>query len=761
MTLLSLKDTPFVIKLSFDRFIGAMELNATESQALLLEEVALHPELRKGITELDVIEQHLELISRLLAEFFPKGLTFNEIKALSIPYTNTIFNHTERFKSLLAAAGDSFEMDIRGFEEHQFYVLSCCLILNQYYGTQLDFGKPLFYDIPMQNGVAKHYRIMYNADYLEIEPNENAVKLNPEEIDLLINNFDNLELWKEKFPSKSWTLKGFALMTLFDATIENAVSIFKEKLLKLNADDFQRSIESIFQSIYRTPDLQVGITLYHPATQTFGITTLGQRIKSFILPDNQHRRDHEVLCPNSYRRLIEEKSVFVISDALKFQESEPYNILANRLVLQDVHSFILAPIVRNGVLLGVLEVVSPRSKDFNSINANKLDEVIPFLTDTIERLISELRNQVQVVIQEKFTTIHPSVYWKFNAEAQRIIYNRQLGLGSGIAEIIFPEVYPLYGQIDIKSSSEARNQSIQQDFSTQLNQIAVILEQMEHPFSPETEDQEKETIASFINVLALPLQASTEQQISSYIENKIHPLFYQLKDQVPNALIHDYFRCTDEKTGSFHISRRRYENTVAVINEEAAKILDQEQLHAQEIFPHYYERFKTDGVEHNLYIGASITPNLSFGPEKLHELRLWQLRTLVKMEIAHHHLKAHLPYPLEVTTLLLSYHSAITIRFRMDEKRFDVDGSYNARFEIAKKRIDKANIKNTTERITEAGKVTVVYTNDAEYEEYLGHIRTLEREKLLTNEIEHLEVENLVGLSGLKALRVKILHGTS
>lgn len=304
MTLISIQDTPFVVKLSFDKYIEAMEQDPSESQKALLEEVALHPELRTGITELAGIEPHLELMSRLLADFFPKGLTHNEIKALSIPYTNTIFNHTERFKAILAAAGDTFKMDIRGFDEHQFYVLSCCLILNQYYGTQLDFGKPLFYDIPMQNGVAKHYRIMYNGDYLEVEPNPNAAKLSPEEIDLLINNFDDLELWKEKFPSKSWTLKGFALMTLFDATTENAVSIFKEQLLKLNANDFQTSIESIFQSIYRTPDLQVGITLYHPEEHTFGITTLGQPIKSFILPDVQQRADQEVLCADSDRKSV-------------------------------------------------------------------------------------------------------------------------------------------------------------------------------------------------------------------------------------------------------------------------------------------------------------------------------------------------------------------------------------------------------------------------------------------------------------------------
>ena len=41
----------------------------------------------------------------------------------------------------------------------------------------------------------------------------------------------------------------------------------------------------------------------------------------------------------------------------------------------------------------------------------------------------------------------------------------------------------------------------------------------------------------------------------------------------------------------------------------------------------------------------------------------------------------------------------MTISFRMDEKQFDVDGTYNARYEIVKKRVDKAYIKGTTERV--------------------------------------------------------------
>jgi hypothetical protein len=48
----------------------------------------------------------------------------------------------------------------------------------------------------------------------------------------------------------------------------------------------------------------------------------------------------------------------------------------------------------------------------------------------------------------------------------------------------------------------------------------------------------------------------------------------------------------------------------------------------------------------------------------------------------------------------------------MDEKRFDVDGAYNSRYEVIKKRIDKAYIKNTTERITQPGKICIVYSSN-------------------------------------------------
>ena len=68
-----------------------------------------------------------------------------------------------------------------------------------------------------------------------------------------------------------------------------------------------------------------------------------------------------------------------------------------------------------------------------------------------------------------------------------------------------------------------------------------------------------------------------------------------------------------------------------------------------------------------------------------------------------------LPIPLETAQLILVHDDPLAIRFRADEKKFDVDGAYNIRYEIVKKRIDKAYIKNSEERLTQPGKIAIVY----------------------------------------------------
>ena len=174
------------------------------------------------------------------------------------------------------------------------------------------------------------------------------------------------------------------------------------------------------------------------------------------------------------------------------------------------------------------------------------------------------------------------------------------------------------------------------------------------------------------------------------------------------------------------------------------------------MFPHYFERYKTDGVDYNMYIGQSLVKNDKYNELYLFNLRLWQLQMMCEMENVANNLKSTLKHPLEIASLILVHSTSLAIRFRMDEKRFDVDGAYNIRYEIIKKRIDKALIKNTNERLTQPRKIAIVYNQNQEAVEYKKYIKHLQAMNYLKDTIEELDIEDLQGTTGLKALRVEI-----
>jgi hypothetical protein len=761
-------DNPFQIKLSFHKIIERLEetaVNETGANAekanSLLAEIKPFPELREGIESINQIADNETIISRLLDDLFPAILSKNEIKAVSIPYLGLIFNYTERFKNILKAAGKHFDFSIRDFDEHQFYVMSCCIILNQFYGTHLDFGKPLFYDIPNADGIIKHYRILYNADFLEILPTEKSKMLTKDDIDLLMDNYNDLALWKEKFPPNSWILKGFGIMTLFDATVENAVSSLKGNLLG-NADpsELQKSLETIFRSIFRIPDLHIGFTTFDKENDKFTKTATGQNIKSYMLEGRVDGDCQKMLRADSYQNLVKNHTPIAVTDLPAFAAQHPDSKLSQHFTAQNIRSFILAPVVKNGTLLGILELVSKRTRDLNSVNARKLEIVMPFIVDTIYRKVTELQTQIQAVIQKNYTKLHPSVNWRFREEAIKYIQGKNSGKHYTPQEIVFYDVYPLYGQIDIKDSSITRNLSVTNDLSYQLDKLILLIEQMQESGDMVNAEQKLLDLKAFVDDLVTGIKSDTEQHIQNYLEINIHPLLNKNKkfSKEISEQVKDYFKNTDKLTGDFYNNRRKYETTLALINEKLISILDNRQTDAQAYFPHYFERFKTDGVEHNLYAGASITPNQTFHLAHLEHLRFWQLLVLCEMEIEQFHLKKSLPYQLSVTSLILVFSAPISIRFRMDEKHFDIDGAYNIRYEVIKKRIDKAYIKGTRERITQQNKITIIFSKEEEQLDYMKYINLLQDKGILAPKIEEFEVEDLQGVSGLKALRVAVLH---
>ncbi|MGO2101627.1 MAG: hypothetical protein ACTH3E_01125 [Psychroflexus halocasei] len=79
---------------------------------------------------------------------------------------------------------------------------------------------------------------------------------------------------------------------------------------------------------------------------------------------------------------------------------------------------------------------------------------------------------------------------------------------------------------------------------------------------------------------------------------------------------------------------------------------------------------------------------------------------------------------------------------------------------MIKKRIDKALIKDTDERVTQKGKIAIIYTSSEMKKEYKKYISYLQSKNYISKEVEDLTLEDVQGVSGLKALRVEVCYHT-
>lgn len=723
----------------------------------LIEKTKNFQELKEGFQDVSLLEKNEELIRLLLADLFPTGLTHNEIKAASIPFSNITFNYTQRFKNILKDAGKNFEIEIRNIDDDEMYIFCCCLILQNYFKKDIRTTIPLYFDIPDKNGIMKHYKITVNSDYTEIFPTERAKIPTDDILDMLLENMDDAKLWKKYFPSEAWILKGFTIISLVDCTSEVALSDLKSSMIKIDLENLtpDENLIEIFKSYFEVPELNFGLMLFNKKDQKLEKVPIYENVFTNHILDFWINTFDEEIRKTTFNNLSHNSKPIVISNVDNLDESikqlSSFSILKNN----NINSFMVIPIMQDNELLAIMEFTSPVAGSFNGLKLKKMEFFTDMMLFSLNRFSFEKNYQIEAIIQREYTSIHNSVVWKFRNEAEKYF---TASLGKKIytlKEISFKNLTPLFGVSDIRSSSEKRFNLMVEDLNQQIEWLKNIL-------TLTNSDSEKFLLALevFENELNHEIKADTEQRFQRLLRDEIHP-FLQGKLEVRTSqeiksVIQNYFALVLNQTDLFYNHRKDLDNSITLVNRKLADMLDENQDKAQQIFPHYYERFKSDGVEHNLYIGHTIAPDLHYTSKVVHKLRYWQLKTICKMEIEFQSFKKELPIHLDIASLIFVYNEKIDIRFRMDEKRFDVDGAYNSYYEIIKKRLDKAHVKDSSERITAPGKITIVYFGMENQKEYLEYIAKLQKKGILEHDIEFLKVEDLQGITGLLALRVSL-----
>ncbi len=751
---------PAVMQISFFKVIETLEMMATDADKSaanyakeLLKEIDKYPELRDGI-DLAQLNKYKKPIQKICRVLFPDSLLTNEIKALTPPFYFNPIHTSTRFDNIIKASGKEFSFDMKEVDEDTFYLYCCYFILGSYYGFPVPGGGPLRKEIfNKDQNLTRTYKMLINADMCEFIPTKKAVDITRQDFEELIDHFGDIKFWKKKFPPNSWIMRGVNIINMVDTTLDHSMESITSNLLQKSDDTFEKIQESI-RTLLNDVELHIGV-LTLDKNKLLPLNKEG--VKSILLSKGESLDCETEMCDYTYGQLLTKKEPLVISDATIYHEHANGG-LSGIIAASEFNSYIVAPLVIEDELLGFMELASRDRYALNHGTLKILNEVIPILAMAHKRFMDEAQNRIEAIIQQECTTIHPSVKWRFEEEAEKFMYKQLHNEQPIFKDIVFNNLYPLYGQMDIKGSSVKRNEAVSFDLIKQINGVNKVLK---HAFKQTKMPAYEELIFrldTYKSELKKGLSAGSEHKILSFLKSDVYPVFDHLKQSDPNLqkLIDQYNALLDPELNTVYEERKKYDTSVNLINQRLASYLDDRQVRAQEMFPHYFERYKTDGVEYNMYIGQSIARDKSFDKIYLRNLRLWQLVVMCEMENEFRSMQKDLRTPIEIASLILVYNTPLSVHFRMDEKQFDVEGAYNARYEIIKKRVDKAHIKGTTERITQPGRIAIIYSQDQDAKEYRKYLEFLAAKGYVKKGFEDHALEDLQGVTGLRALRVEV-----
>ncbi|MEP7142893.1 MAG: GAF domain-containing protein, partial [Ferruginibacter sp.] len=423
-----------------------------------------------------------------------------------------------------------------------------------------------------------------------------------------------------------------------------------------------------------------------------------------------------------------------------------------------IQSYMMLPLFNNGKILGVLELATRRAGVINNAFISRLEPARHLLSQVLQHNIDVFQNKIERTIKEKFTSLQPSVEWKFNEVAWAYIQKTNTDARADVGNVVFEQVFPIYGAVDIRNSSVERNVAIQKDYLRQFEILEITLKELRQQIEITLLDEMIFKCIKWHAAIMEVLNAEDELKITDFFENDVNPLLqhFKINHSEVSSIVLNYFQQSEIFKGVIHYNRDEYQQSIDLINNRLITYMEKEKKTLQKSYPNYFEKYKTDGIEYNIYIGQSIAPNKPFDLLYLKNLRLWQLTSMAAITRMTHEMLSEMKVKLQTTQLILIHNNPIDISFRRDERRFDVEGAYNIRYEIMKKRIDKVHIQFTGERLTQPGKIALVYTNQNEAKEYIKFIEYLQDKNILTNDLEHLELEEVQGLYGLKALRVGV-----
>jgi len=754
--------------ISFAPYVNFLKQKATnkeDARAAYYQQIIKrfegNPALLGPIAGADDMSAYQEYIDLVIATIFPVTIDMNkDIYGIGVPNKFAIFYYSDLFKELFGANGEGLVVVPKGMpvEKIKRDKLEWLykMILEKVYGFAVTYENEIIHQIavPEGNGLKKYIKVNIDPRFVDVKIKGEAPQIAYD--NLCVRQF-SLEALQELIPLQNFSLEGFVIWTVQDVTREEVQNSMRNLVLNMSEGNEQqtyRRMEEEVQSLMQETDLTVHII---PVPKINGRYVLECNLceTGLMLGVKGNEMQQHQLFQQLQHYIMSHRDPLLIPDV---NETTPvaYPFL-KYLPLKGVRSFVMCPVWHEDQLLGIVELASSVPNRISHETMGRAMPAYPLIVMLLNRGLDILNNKIVGVIKEQFTALQPAVEWKFIDAAWHYLHTPKKER-EDIGNISFEDVYPLYGAVDIRNSSTERSNAIHDDLKEQLLLIKDTLQHAsEAIYLPLLEELQYKN-NDLITGITSGMLSEDELKVNDYLDDEIQPLFRHLYDSHPvlQPALENYFSLVGKTEGHIQHHREEYEDSLAQLNIEIGQYLDVEKDKIQQSFPCYFEKYRTDGLEYNIYIGQAIAQNRKFDMLYLRNLRLWQLSSMAEIAKLTHSLIPKLKVPLLTTQLILAHSNPIDISFRQDERRFDVEGAYNIRYEIIKKRIDKVRVRQTGQRLTQPGTIAIVYAYAKEVEEYLKYISFLQNKGVLSSEVEMLDLEDLQGVSGLRAVRVKV-----
>ncbi|MBW2671676.1 MAG: GAF domain-containing protein [Deltaproteobacteria bacterium] len=386
------------------------------------------PDLEGPIEDLALLKHHQDLLMPLMSVVFPASSWETEIVGAVVPYRGIAFFASPMFERLLMNEDGS----------RAYY-----LIIERIYGMQVGLDTPIIQVVPdSQTGLDHYFRLSPDMRFIDVHTVGKPQELSSEDRQTIRENITDLQVLSKFIPSDKFEFHGFTAMRVVDVTEPEVISALQTDLIDqesiFSADGFRRLLLRL-RTLFGRPGLMAGIGALQE-NRALVIKDGCPSSANCIFANSTHLSLAD-LEGSLWLQAISQTTALRISD---LKEEENLNSVDQDALNHGVRSMVISPLLYQGDVIGFLEIMSSRPNDLGPFDTMLTQQIAPLFSVALKRGIDEMNYEVQAVIKEKCTAVHPVVEWRFRKAAFQHMDRLRMRRPSEMEPIIFKDVIPFF-----------------------------------------------------------------------------------------------------------------------------------------------------------------------------------------------------------------------------------------------------------------------------------------------------------------------------